>query len=472
MRMSMMYRNAAFALLGFAALAIAPAHAAPATAVEVEEVVGESGVSAYLVESDAVPVVAIEFSFKGGVETDPQDKLGRANMAAALLDQGAGELEAQAFQQRLADLSISMSFNVGFDRFTGSLYTTRETLDEAVELLRLALAEPRFDEAPVERVRAAIVNDITRNVSEPGWLARRALYGELMPEHPYSRPSRGTIATLASLEADDLRDYVSEVFTRDNLTVAAAGDIGADELAGLVDEVFGDLPAEGTSHEIRDWQVPEGSARVLVDRAGAQSMLLMAQEGVSWRDEDYHAATIMNHVLGGGGFGSRLTEEVRARRGLTYGISSFLFNAENADMLMVQASLADPNVEPALGVVLAEWRRMRDAGITKEELEEAKRYLTGSFPLNLTSTRDIAGMLLVMQLRDYGSDYLARRNALIEAVTVEDVNRVAATLLDPDGLDYVVVGQPGEGVPFDLRLTAAELAARELAPSGMASGTD
>jgi len=229
----------------------------------------------------------------------------------------------------------------------------------------------------------------------------------------------------------------------------------------VLDTIFGALPARSEPFEVPETSPGAPGEVVVVEREGPQSVLLMAQQGIPREHPDYYPAMVMNYLLGGGGFESRLTEELRAKRGLTYGVSSQFVQFEHADLLMVQSALSNQNVGEALRLIRAEWQRMKDEGVSEEELQNAKVYLTGSFPLNLTSTGRISSILLGMQLDDLGIDYLDTRNAKVEAVTVEDLGRVAATLLDPEALTTVIVGKP-DGVEADRVVPASELAAREL----------
>ena len=438
----------------------------PARAVEVQRVVSPMGIEAWLVENDSVPVISLEFAFRGGVELDPDGKEGQANLVSILLDEGAGDLDSATFQTRLSNAAISLSFDAAVDGFYGSLKTVTANADEAFELLELALTEPRFDADAVERMRAAVLADIRRRVSNPGWLGRRAFYEMAFGGHPYGRPSRGTAQTVTGLTAEDLRGFVAERFNRANLLVGVSGDVTAEELGPLLDRIFGDLPEGRPSPSPADVAPAALGERLLVRRDGPQSSMMLSQPGISRTDPDFYTAYVVNHILGGGGFTSRLTDEVRERRGLTYGISSFLVNFDHADLLMVSSSLSNANVSPALELIREEWRRLARDGVTAEELDEAKTFLTGSFPLRFTSTDRIASILLGMQIEDLGIDFLDRRNAEVEAVTLANANRVAARLYDVDALTVVVVGAPDSGFRPDREIDSADLAARELGLGG------
>ncbi len=456
-------RMAASALPLLAILLIA---AAPARAVDVQRVVSPMGIEAWLVENDSVPVIALEFAFRGGVELDPSGKEGLANLVSILLDEGAGDLDSATFQARLSNAAISLSFDAAVDGFYGSLKTVTANADEAFELLELALTAPRFDDDAVERMRAAVQADIRRRVADPGWMGRRAFYELAFGDHPYGRPSRGTAPTVNGLTAEDFRGFVAERFNRSNLLVGVSGDVTADELGPILDRIFGDLPEGEPSPRPADVAPAGAGERVLVRRDGPQSSMMLSQPGIARSDPDFYTAYVVNHILGGGGFTSRLTDEIRERRGLTYGISSFLVNFDHADLLMVSSSLSNANVPTALDLIRQQWRRLATSGVTAEELDEAKTFLTGSFPLRFTSTDRIASILLGMQIEDLGIDFLDRRNAEVEAVTLANANRVARRLYDVDALTVVVVGDPDDGFQADREIDSADLAARELGLGG------
>ncbi len=440
--------------------------ATPARAVEVQRVISPMGIEAWLVENDSVPVIAMEFGFRGGVELDPDGKEGLANLVSVLLDEGAGDLDSATFQQRLSNAAISLGFDAAVDGFYGNLKTVTANADEAFELLELALTEPRFDADAVERMRAAVLADIRRRVADPGWMGRRAFYELAFDGHPYSRPSRGTAQTVNGLTAEDLHGFVAERFNRSNLLVGVSGDVTAEELGPILDRIFGGLPEGQPSPRPADVAPAGAGATLLVRRDGPQSSMMLSQPGIARSDPDFYTAYVVNHILGGGGFTSRLTDEVRERRGLTYGISSFLVNFDHANLLMVSSSMSNANVAQALELIRLEWRRLADAGVTAEELDDAKTFLTGSFPLRFTSTDRIASILLGMQLEDLGIDFLDRRNQEVEAVTLADANRVAAQLYDADALTVVVVGAPGAEFQPDREIDSADLAARELGLGG------
>jgi len=451
--------------LAAAALAAALVLAAPPAraAADVQRVVSPGGIEAWLVEAHEVPVVSIDFAFDGGLELDPEGLQGLANLVSVTLDEGAGDLDSDAFQQALADNGIRMRFDAGLDAFYGSLKTVTDKADTAYDLLNLALTEPRFDEAPVERMRAAVMSQIRRNVSDPDWLARRAFYDATFGDHVYGRPSRGTAETLSAIRPADLHDFVARHFARDTLSIGVTGDITPEELGPVLDRIFGDLPAEAETTAVENVTLQGVGERILVEREGAQAVLTLGQQGVARDDPDWYDAVVLNSILGAGVFTSRLGTELREKRGLTYGIYSRLAPLDHAQLWLVSGSLSNDNVAPALEQIDAIWREVSTNGVTQQELDDATTYLTGSFPLDLTSTDAVSRILVAMQRENLGIDYLETRNDRIEAVTLESVNALAARLLDPAALTTVVVGDPPEGtLDADTVRTAAEIAAREL----------
>ncbi len=431
----------AFAVLVLVLLTLA----APARATTVTRVVSPGGIEAWLVEAHEIPVLSVSVAFRGGAATDPAGKEGLANMVSGLLDEGAGDLDSQAFQTRLEDLAIKLGFDAGLDTFGADMKTLTKNTDEAFRLLRLALTEPRFDDRPVERIRSQIQVGLARQASSPDYIARRAWFEAAFPDHPYGRPTSGTPESVAAITVDDLRAFMGRAIARDRMVIGVVGDITPERLAPLLDATFGALPEKGAALDIPH-ATPQAPGRLIVEeRDIPQSIVIFGAEGIRRNDPDYYAAYVMNHILGGGGFTSRLTNEIREKRGLAYGVYSYFSPYDHAELFLGRVATQNSRVAESIRLVRAEIARMRDDGATEAELADAKTYLTGSFPLRLDTNDKIAGMLVAIQLEDLGIDYLDKRNDYIEAVTLADVNRMAARLLKPEELEIVVVGKP-EGI--------------------------
>ena len=430
------------ALLGVVVMVGALA-GAPAThgASKVERVVSPGGIEAYLISESSIPFLSLALHFKGGAALDPAGKEGLAYMVSGLLDEGAGDLDSQAFRTELEDRAIRLSFEAQRDAFTGQLKTLSEQRDRAFELLRLALLEPRFDPEPVERIRNQIQAELRRRAEDPDYLVSRTWFETAFPGHPYGRPVEGTVDSLATITADDLRAFTRERLAKDNLIVGVSGDVTAKELGRLLDLAFGDLPEASAPVAIADTE-PAGSGTIVVRRNVPQSRVIFGQEGLARDDPDFYAAYVANHLLGGGGFTSRLTEEIREKRGLAYSVYSYLYPMDHAPLWLGGVGTANAAVDESIRLMRKEVARMAAGDVEPKDLADAKTYLTGSFPLRLTSNDQIASMLVSIQVDDLGIDYLDQRNGYIEAVTLEDVRRAAARLYHPEDLLVVVVGKP------------------------------
>ena len=415
---------------------------APAAAIEIQDVQSRSGIRAWLVEDHANPIITLNFAFRGGAALDPVGKGGLANLAAATLDEGAGELDSQAFQRKLEDLAVSIRFEAGRDNFTGSLRTLTANSKEAYDLLRLALTQPRFDSKAVERIRRQILAGLRRSAENPRDIARRTLMRQFFPDHPYGRPGDGTPETVPLIKRADLRVFVHQRLARNNLVVGIVGDISAGQTARMLETVFGALPEKAAPWTLDDVQAKPANRTIVIDKPVPQSIIRFGHAGIKRDDPDFFAAYIMNYVLGGGGFESRLYEEIREKRGLAYSAWSYLAPMNSAGLVLGGAGTANERAGETVKVLRQVWRAMADKGVTPSELRDAKTYLTGSYSLRFTSSRRIASILVGIQLQRLGIDYIKKRNGLIAAVGHADVNRVANKLLKPDAITLVVVGKP------------------------------
>ena len=415
---------------------------APAGAVTIERVVSKGGVMAWLVRDHSNPIISMRFAFRGGAALDADGRVGLANMAASLLDEGAGDLDSQAFQKQLEDLVITLRFRAGRDQLTGRLVTLTENRDTAFTMLSQALTKPRFDAEPVERIRAQLLAKIRQDTEQPGAIAGQTLFKTLFPSHPYGRPTDGIKDDVAAISQADLQTFTAERLAKDNLIIGVVGDIKADTLAALLDTTFGGLPAKAKPWALDDVTPQGGGQTIVIKKSVPQSSIVFAEQGLKRNDPDFYAAYVMNYVFGGGGFTSRLYNTIREKRGLAYSVYSGLHPLDRAGLIFGSAGTANANVGETLSLLRQEWTRMAKDGMSESELADAKTYLTGSYPLRFTSSGSIARMLVGIQRDNLGIEYMDRRNGLINAVSLADVNRAAKNLLQADNLTVVVVGDP------------------------------
>ena len=410
-------------------------------AVEIQEVTSPEGFEAWLVEEHSIPFVALEIRFKGGSSLDPEDKRGAINLMTGLIEEGAGDMDARAFIEARDDLAASFSFDVHDDALSVSARFLTENRDEAVALLREALVNPRFDEEAVERVRAQVLSGIRSELNDPNRIAGHTFDKLAFGDHPYGSARDGTLESVTALTRDDIIAAHKAVLAKDRVYVGAAGDITAEELGGIIDTLLADLPEEGAPMpEPAELALSGGVTLVPFDTP--QSVTLFGHIGIDRDDPDFFAAYVANEIFGGSGRQSRLSDEVREKRGLTYGVGTFLADYDYADLLLGQFASANDRMAQAIDVVRDEWERIAAEGVTETELEEIKTYLTGAYPLRFDGNGPIARIMVGMQMQGLTPDYINTRNDKVNAVTLDDVKRVAARIYRPEELRFVVVGQP------------------------------
>ncbi|MFO1201446.1 MAG: pitrilysin family protein [Tabrizicola sp.] len=416
--------------------------AVPAWAeIPIQEVTSPGGIKAWLVEDHNIPFTALEIQFKGGSSLEAPEKRGAINLMTATLEEGAGEMDSKGFAEAREALAADIKFNSGSDSVGISAKFLTENRDKGVDLLREALVNPRFDQDAVDRVREQVLSNLRANEKDPGTIASLKFDALAFGDHPYATSGDGTIETVTKLTRDDVVAAHKDAIARDRVYVAAAGDITPEELGKILDRILGDLPATGALQpQTAPWLLTGGTT--VVDFPTPQSTVFFGEQGIARDDPDFFPAFVLNEVIGGSRFTARLMTEVREKRGLTYGIGTYLVNMEHSDMLLGQFSASNDKVAEAIKVVKEEWARIVKDGVTPEELEATKTYLTGSYPLRFDGNGPIASILVGMQMDAMPIDYVRTRNANIEAVTAEDLKRVAARLFKPENLHFVVVGQP------------------------------
>lgn len=408
---------------------------------DIQTVTSPGGLTAWLIEEHSIPFIALEIRFRGGTSLDLPGKEGATYMMAGLLEEGAGDLDAEAYLKANEALASSFSFNAHGDAISVSAQFLTETRSEAQALLRLALLEPRFDRQALDRVRAQVISIIASDRKDPREIASAEFDLQAFGAHPYGAPSTGTEDSVNRLTRDDMITAYKNAMARDRVYVAAVGDITAAELSALLDELLGGLPETGADLPPKAEVALTGGLTV-IDYPSPQAVAVFGHAGINRDDPDFFPAFVMNQVFGAGGLTSRLTDEVREKRGLTYGVYTYLANYDLADLFIGSVASSNDRIAEALAVIRDEWQKMATGGVTAEELDAAKKYLTGAYPLRFDGNGRIAEILVAMQLDHMPKSYIETRNDSVNAVTLEDVARVAARVLRPENLRIVVVGQP------------------------------
>jgi zinc protease len=413
-----------------------------ARAIDIQSVTSPGGVTAWLIEDHSNPLISMSFGFKGGAAGDPAGKEGLATFVSGLLDEGAGEIPSADFQRQLAEHGIEFGFDASLDSFTGRLRFLTEDEGLSFDLLGLALTKPRFDDEPVARMRGQFLSMAAQADRDPNAIAGRALNSVLFGAHPYARRTDGTPQSLKAISVADLKGFVQANFTRDRLYVAVVGDVTPEQLKPLLDRAFAGLPAKGDPIATPEAAVDAKGGLALIERDLPQAILLFGAPGIKRDDPDFFPAYLVNYTLGGGGFSSRLMNEVREKRGLAYGIDTDLVSLDHAGAIMGSAQSVNAKAAQVIELTRAEWAKMQADGPTQAELDAAKTYLLGSYAQNFVTTASAARTLLGIQMEHLGIDYVTARQAKISAVTLDQAKAAAKRLFDPAKMVVIAVGKP------------------------------
>jgi zinc protease len=437
LRLALAAPAAALTLLFFSAL--------PANAMKIQKVTSKKGIEAWLVEDHSRPILSLQFAFDGGATQDPAGKPGVAAFVSGMLDEGAGNLDSEAFQNRLEDLAAKMSVSASYDHVTVSFQALTENREASFQLLQMALTSPHFAAGDAERIREQLIGNLKVEEKDPSKAAANEWFKLAFGSHPYGRPANGTLESIAAITPADLHDYVKKIFARDNLKVAAVGDIDAASLGEALDKLFGDLPQKSERKPVPEVAWQTAPRQRIVQMPNPQSVVQFGFQGLKRSDPDFIPAYILNYVVGGGGFSSKLMQEVREKRGLAYSVYTYLYPLDHAGIFAGGVATENKTVGQSLDLIKEELERAARDGLTQEELRTAKDYLIGSFALRFDTSGKIAAQLLAIQLDNLGLDYIDRRNGEIDAVTAADIKRVAKRLLEPKNLIVTVAGEP-EGI--------------------------
>lgn len=409
----------------------------------IKEIKTPGGISVWVAEDKSLPVIALQFMFRdSGSANDPAELQGLARMLSNTMDEGAGDLDSQAFQKALADHSITLFFNASRDAFGGKVKTLTRHQDKAFELLALSMNQPRFDDEPVARMRDGNLSRIRSSLSDPEWMAARLMNDKAHEGHAYGKNSGGTISSIARIKPDDLRNFKKTYLTRDRLLIAAAGDINPATLGAAIDKAFGNLPATSNAKAISDTLVTNSGKIFVYEQAIPQTIVQATLPAFDRKDDDYYALQMMNYIYGGAGFGSRLMDTAREKRGLTYGIYSSIQDYRHVDIMNISTSTKNESAKEMLAIIKDEMTGMTNKAVSTKELDDAKSFIIGSMPLALSSTDAIAEMVLGLRADDLPIDYLDHFADYMRAVTAEDIQRVAKRVLTPERMTVVLVGAP------------------------------
>ena len=410
-------------------------------AVPIQKVTSPNGLTAWLVEDHGIPFTALQIRFGGGTSLDAEGKQGAVNLMTALIEEGAGDLDAIGFATARDDLAASFRFSSNLDSVSVAAQFLSENRDQAVQLLTDALNKPRFDQDAIDRVRGQVIAGIEAEAKDPSVIAGQLEAARNFGNHPYGTNESGTLDSVIGLSRDDILAAHAGALALDHVTIAAAGDITPNELGVILDQILGQLPKTGAARPINAI-LNESGGTAVQDFPGPQSVVIFGHGGLRVDDPDFMTASIVNEIFGGDRFTARLMTEVRDKRGLTYGIGTDLASLKYAELMAGQFQASNEKVAQAIAVVTEEWTKIATGDITAAELEAAKTYSIGAYPLRFDGNSTIASILVGMQVNGFAMDYPKTRNDKVRAITLDDANRVAKRLFKPENLHFTVVGQP------------------------------
>lgn len=391
----------------------------------VQTLATKSGIKFWFKEDHTLPIVSLEFAFKGGATLDPKGKSGISSILAQMLKQGADTLNADEFENALLNHGIEMSFSSAKDTTRGSMRTLSKQSQEAFRLLALALQKPSFDAKALERIKAAQISKIKSSEQDPDQMANKLLFQTAFAGTPYAGSTIGITSEVESITPEDLKYHLAQLLNKGNLFITIVGDIQAQDASTLIDLAFENLPQKSDAKTQESLTIQKLGERVSIETQNPQSVVRFAMPALNFTDADFMALSVANHILGGGTFSSRLYKKVREEKGLSYSVYSALYTLEYSPMWYASVATRADRAEEAISLILENIQLMGEKGPSQEELDEAKAYLIGSWPLRFDSSNKIAGELLEFQLNGATPDYITNRNEKLASLTVADIARIS-----------------------------------------------
>jgi len=438
-------RAAISALWGLIAALLVFASAGQAAELSPTRITTPNGMTVLVLEQHFLPIVELHALIKAGSAQDPPEKAGVANLVASLLDEGTATRSSKQLAEQIDFVGGSLEVKAGEDFTTASVRVLKKDLDLGFTLLADILLHPAFPKQEFERVRSQILGEIASDNDDPGHVALKAFNQLVFHNHPYRWPVNGTEETLSKVTLTDVQNFYAKEYVPNQVILAVVGDISVEPATTLVQTHFGSW--KRGAPQPRAAKKPasiEKRTVQLIEKDLTQSTIVLGHGGISRTNPDFYAVTVMNQILGAGGFSSRLMESIRDKQGLAYGIMSHYEARAMPGSFWVNLQTKTESTNQAISSVLAEIKAIREAPVSDQELAEAKSFLMGSFPLRLDSTAKLAHVLAQVEFFGLGFEYFSQYPKWIERVTKEDVQRVAKQYLDPQHYALVVVGNIGK----------------------------
>lgn len=400
------------------------------------------GMVVLVAERHNLPIVKVNVIIKAGSVLEAEEKAGLANLAAELLTEGTKKRTARQISDEIDFIGGSLDSSGGSDSVSASLSVLKKDIDKGFDLLSDIILNPVFDDKEIARKKKLIKGAIKRQEEEPDTVAGKAFIKEVFGSHPYGRPVEGKDETIDGISREDIVEFHYKYYLPNNTIIAIAGDVTTDEVMGLINKFF----SEWKKREEGIKKLPElpeikGSRVKRIERELTQATIILGHRGISRDNPDYYAVSVMNYILGGGGFSSRLVQNIRDSKGLAYDVHSSFAPHKEVGSFSVEVQTKNESSGVAITEIIKEIKRIREEGVTEQELSDAKGYLIGSFPLRIDTNAEVAGMLTAIEFYGLGLDYPDRYKSLINKITKDDVQRAARKYLDPENFVLVIVAK-------------------------------
>lgn len=410
-------------------------------ALDVKRHVLPNGLTVLHVERHNLPIVTVTFLIKAGPFYEPAQKAGLANLTAELLTEGTKKRKAKDISEEIEFIGASLDSSAGSDFSTINLSVLKKDIDTGFEIFSDILLNPTFPEEEIKRKKDIIIGSLRQSEENPSFVVDKVFRKEVYGDHPYGRLITGTEETINSINREDIVKFHHDYYRPNNAILSIVGDVTSEELQNLIDKYLAKWEKSSIPAEPKVSEVAKGKKVIQIDKDLTQANIIIGHRGIKREDPDYYAVTVMNYILGGGGFSSRLMQTVRDEMGLAYDIHSFFDSRKKGGLFSINVQTKNETANTVIEEILKELKRIKTESVSDQELDDAKAYLTGSFTRRFDTNKKIADMLVAIEYFNLGLDYLEKYPEYIKSVTKDDIIRVAKKYLDTDNYILVVAAK-------------------------------
>lgn len=410
-------------------------------ALDVKRHVLPNGLTVLHVERHNLPIVTVTFLIKAGPFYEPAQKAGLANLTAELLTEGTKKRKAKDISEEIEFIGASLDSSAGSDFSTINLSVLKKDIDTGFEIFSDILLNPTFPEEEIKRKKDIIIGSLRQSEENPSFVVDKVFRKEVYGDHPYGRLITGTEETINSINREDIVKFHHDYYRPNNAILSIVGDVTSEELQNLIDKYLAKWEKSSIPAEPKVPEAAKGKKVIQIDKDLTQANIIIGHRGIKREDPDYYAVTVMNYILGGGGFSSRLMQTVRDEMGLAYDIHSFFDSRKKGGLFSINVQTKNETANTVIEEILKELKRIKTESVSDQELDDAKAYLTGSFTRRFDTNKKIADMLVAIEYFNLGLDYLEKYPEYIKSVTKDDIIRVAKKYLDTDNYILVVAAK-------------------------------